>query len=190
MNKQKQIYLDLDGVVVNWTKAAMGLCGINADEPAVVNTLTREYDAIDKLVGWALLAKHINSAGTDYWVDLEFLPWGRQLVEYAINRVGSDNVAFVTSPGRFPHAPTGKFLWREKYYPGLNLVITKAKHLLAKENAILIDDDSRQIDAFKAAGGATFLWPNQYILHKDGNETTWMNLARAINATAGTLPGQ
>lgn len=166
--KNKQVLIDLDGVVVNWTKAAMGLCGIDANEPAVVETLLREYDAIDALVGWKTLADHINGAGVDYWVNLEFLPWGQQLVQLAINKVGKENVAFCTSPGRFPHAPTGKFLWREKNYRDLDIVITKSKHLLARPGTLLIDDDFRQIEKFHSNGGSTYMWPNQYILRKSG----------------------
>jgi 5'(3')-deoxyribonucleotidase len=102
------------------------------------------------------------------------------------SKAGGDNFAFVTSPGRFGFAPTGKFNWRQKNYPDLNLVITKSKHLLAAPDAILIDDDGRQIEAFDKAGGKGFLWPSQYQLRKDDKYlvATYQNLSKLITDVA------
>ena len=124
----------------------------------------------------------VEKIGPDFWVNLKMFPWAAGLVNIAINAVGEDNVAFLTNPGKFPSAATGKYLWWKQNYPNLGCVITKRKHYLANLSTVLIDDDAKMQMAFKEAGGLVWPWriQSELIEHSDWSDElaaleTWLD---------------
>lgn len=163
-----KIFLDLDGVVVDWLGGSLKVCGFSADDAGIRKHL-REGGMIDDVLpgGRKQLTSAVNAAGPAFWTDLEFLPWGRQLVALAQSFKETHDFAFLTSPGKFPLAAQGKVAWLLAHYPEESIIICRDKHLCASSAALLIDDADYQIQPFTRNGGRGYLWPNQYSL-QDG----------------------
>lgn len=163
----RTILVDLDGVVANF------LCAIaNAhDRPDItefINThafrkpstkLAPIFDIRRELqINDRDFYRPINKQGINFWSNIDLLPYAKELV-CKLLKLG--NVYFCTSPTIDPQSLAGKAKWIRKHFPGLHqrFVITRHKYLLAKPNAILIDDDPHNIDLFRANGGKVLLFP-------------------------------
>lgn len=104
----------------------------------------------------------INAVPT-FWEDLDFTPWGRELVSY-VQFKNEGVVKFVSCPTRQPDACSGKQKWIWKHFgkdfDGLTL--TEDKTICAKPNHILIDDREHHLAAFQKAGGISLTCPRQW----------------------------
>jgi len=154
-------FVDMDGVMTYWLKAACDVCGIDIHEKDLYSKLKDENMLLDK-TGYIKekdMWSKIDKAGTDFWANLEILPWAKKLIA-EMKKLG--DVYFLTSPGTCIPAPSGKMEWIEKHFPDLleKLIICKDKEMCANKNTILIDDSEKKIEAFRDAGGHAFLWPN------------------------------
>jgi len=160
-----KIFLDLDGVVVDWLGGSLKVCGLSADDSTIRQHL-REGNSIDDVLpgGRKQLTEAVNAGGPAFWTNLEFLPWGRRIVALAQQFKDTHDFAFLTSPGKFPLAAQGKVAWLLANYPDESIIICRDKHLCASANAVLIDDSDYQIKPFVCNSGNGYLWPNQYRL--------------------------
>lgn len=158
-----KIFIDLDGVIVDWSGGMLKLFNADANDPKLRPLLLNGDKIDDVFGGWDEVSRAVANRGPEFWTDLEFLPWGEKLIETVVTYFGATHdIAFLTSPGKFPSAGAGKMQWLLDNYPDMNLIICKYKHLCASPNAVLIDDAAYQIDPFIANGGFGILWPNQY----------------------------
>ena len=169
----KTIYLDIDGVIADWNKAALNLIGLNDEDPELRKTLEKaDYGLENVIPGFHEALDRVDRSGSEFWENLTLLPWANDLVNYLKLKAKSqqliqDNtrglsLMFVTSPGKWTGAGTGKMKWLEKHFPDLPYAICKDKYLLAAHDKLLIDDKPSAIRLFDKAGGTGFLWPNQY----------------------------
>ena len=129
-------YCDLDGVLANFNKAYYELTGVVLDghfynDPAFWNP--------------------INKAGVDFWVNLEWMPDGKELWNY----IKEYNPKILSAPSREDSSRIGKFDWVKRELPGVELILRTMKHKkdFAAPNAILIDDNKDNIKSWVDAGG-------------------------------------
>lgn len=158
-NKNKIIFLDLDGVLVNFVKGSLAELNVDIKD---IEIPARQYD----MTKWGNIGvknqeefwQIIDKKGAEFWAGLEKYPWADELVDYCLSKA---KVFFLTSPARNPLCSAGKMEWIQKYYPKLrrNVVLTPAKYLCANKNALLIDDSEHKIFPFKNAGGNICIFP-------------------------------
>lgn len=167
--KKLKIFIDFDGVISDWLKAACESNGL--DENKYKNQLKNSGVWLDHFIDEEKMWKNILKEGVDWWANLDLLPWAKKLVDTAQS---FGNVAFLTSPGNIykhtevaSHAAAGKVLWANKHFKNIPLIIAHKKELLATYNSILIDDSTEKIEKFEKSGGNVFLWPNQYKIIDD-----------------------
>jgi 5'(3')-deoxyribonucleotidase len=170
-NKQKKefrIFIDLDGVLSDFEKAACKLCDLDIEDPGVREHL-KSGGRIDKYVSDDDMWAKINEEGSKFWENLELFPWAKDL--YNTMKKKSDLVAFLTSPSYEPDCAAGKVKWITKNFDTTDFIITPEKHFCATPNSILIDDSQAKLDKFAKYGGNTFLWPNSLVF-EDNNKNS------------------
>jgi 5'(3')-deoxyribonucleotidase len=83
----------------------------------------------------------------------------------AARLVGQENVCIATSPTKCPESLAGKLDWIHRVMPPWmhrQYAITPRKHLLARPDALLIDDVEANIERFEAGGGRGVLVPRPW----------------------------
>lgn len=105
--------------------------------------------------------KVIDSYGEEWWANLELEEWANELIN--VVKFYDRDFTILTSPSRSHFAASGKILWLQKFFGKKfsNYIITPAKNKqkLANKNAILIDDNDRNCEQFRARLGYTILFP-------------------------------
>ncbi len=150
------IFVDLDGVMCNFTQAACKACGLDYEE--LKEDLKKE-DKIENHIGEDEMWKKIGEKGEEYWTGLELFPWAKKL--YKKLQEKSPYVCFLTSPNDNEVSLSGKAKWIKKHFDGTtDFFIGKPKWLCASGNKILIDDSKKKTDKFDEFGGNIFRWPN------------------------------
>lgn len=161
MTVSPEIYLDLDGVCVDFISAAIAAHGHDpnevldrwaADHPGEFypyKVLEMEVDSF-----WDLL----HSLGESFWVQLEPYPWFEEL-HAKLDEMG--HVVFCTSSTRAPSCLSGKLHWLQARFGAefQDYVLTAHKERLAHKSAFLIDDFDQNVDRFSARGGHGILFP-------------------------------
>jgi 5'(3')-deoxyribonucleotidase len=176
-NKMKniRIYVDLDGVLVDWLGGACKTCKINEYNPVIRKKL-KEGVSLESIIGEENMWSLIKEKGIDWWVGLKTLPWTYMLYD-ALCDFGYE-VTMLSSPGNlykypetFGSACAGKALWVKNHFSDAKLVLTRDKEVCATPHpvSILIDDSVKKVEKFKEYGGLAFLWPNKYKI-MDGEE--------------------
>jgi hypothetical protein len=167
----RKIFLDLDGVIVDFVPAAFAMGGV---------TLEKESDYPEGF-GWDIVGA-INKlrrasscpgcpiSGKQFWDSLNFEFWynlpmyrGAMGLITALEQYGE--VYFATSPTLAPSCVAGKYAWVKAYFPRFRkkLFIGASKDVFAaNEGAILIDDRDRNCDDFITAGGRSILVPRPW----------------------------
>jgi hypothetical protein len=144
--KKYKIFVDLDGVIVDWEK------GFTELSP---NKTYEEFKAEDKTSdAWRIIHK----AKSDWWANLSWLPEGKELWKY----IKKYNPTILSSPGKsnVEIVTKGKIEWiKRELGEDINYIIERDKHKYAKDKkTILIDDDKKKIDKWKLNGGTGILF--------------------------------
>jgi len=153
--KEYKIFLDMDGVIVNFIEAVHKLFGL---------TDFRDWEAMGK-------EKYvdINKTGEKWWSQMKWLSDGKKLWNY----IKDQDVTILSATPRDKVSRAiskeGKKKWLSKNigssYSNSALIVTAVdKQNYAAENHILIDDSPRNIRQWKSKGGIG-------ILHKNTNDT-------------------
>jgi 5'(3')-deoxyribonucleotidase len=156
------IFLDLDGVCVDFVGAALKLCG------APEGFVATKYDFFtDLFLSEADFWRLIDKAGWRFWSELPEYPWLDEMLK-ALKKQG--RVIFLTAPSSNPLSSYGKVKWfKTKFGPRFgDFILTNQKDLLAKDDStILIDDSPSNYQKWGKAGGSAFLFPQPW------NESLW-----------------
>jgi len=161
------ILLDMDGVLADFVGAALRVHGIGRETfDAVHERQPGNYDLAAPLgMTENEFWEPINQSGYRFWQDMEPTPWFDRVITLAEETVGQ-NWFIVTSPCRDRAACClGKHLWVENHLGRTfdRLIPTGYKHLLARKDAILIDDREETVEKFrKAGGGRGIVFPTQH----------------------------
>jgi len=159
------ILLDMDGVLTDFVGAALQVHGIGRKEFDVVY---ERYPAVYDFHPLGMTDDEfwepINKAGSKFWRDIKPTPWYDSMITLVEKSVGR-NWYIVTSPSRDRSACClGKCLWVEQHLGQSfdRMIPTGYKHLLARKDAILIDDRQETVEKFRAAGGRSIIFPTQH----------------------------
>ena len=152
----KTLYLDLDGVVVDFVRGVFKWYGKPA--PCLMDI---PWD-FDGQMGMSR-NKFWEGLTYDFWANLPFTPEGSMLLD-KVESVFHENVAIITSPPYTDGAVQGKIDWVKKNLPKYTrrTFVGNEKWLLAGENKILLDDHDKNTEPFVTHGGKAVLVPRPW----------------------------
>ncbi len=156
-----EIYLDMDGVCVDFIGAALRVQGYDAEQ------LLRHWreEQPGSLYPEALMGvpameffTHEHLSNSDFWAGLVPYPWFDHLYE-ELNRLG--HVVFLTAPTGQPGCVSGKHEWLINRFGSdfADFIFTRHKNRLAHGNACLVDDMPFNIAPFAKRNGHGVLFP-------------------------------
>ena len=156
-----EIYLDMDGVCVDFIGAAFSAQGYDAEE--MLKRWLEEHPG--SLYPEAIMDKpaekfftHQELHSSDFWANLEPYPWFEKLYE-ELNRIG--HVVFLTAPTGAPGCVSGKHEWLINRFGNdfHDFIFTRHKNRLAHPNAFLVDDMPFNTAPFSERNGHGVLFP-------------------------------
>lgn len=141
--KSPKIFVDLDGVIVNFDK---GFQDLGYPPPL-------EYqEKYGKDAFWKIMEEH-----PDFFKNLEWMPDGKELWNY----IKQYNPTILTAPPRkstMPYARKDKENWvKENIGKDVKVVVDSNKSQYAKKDYILIDDREKNTVPWESAGGTAIL---------------------------------
>jgi hypothetical protein len=142
-SKLFKIYLDMDGVIVDFDKRFESMFGMPP----------REFE---NNFGKEKFWEKIDAKGVGFWRGMDWMPGGQQLY----NRVAKHDHALLSSPSRSKTSKIGKHMWRKDNTPDTKLILAQSfnKKNYADKSNILIDDRADNIQQWKDAGGIGILY--------------------------------
>ena len=150
-----RVALDLDGVIVNFTKQGCKVMG----EPYPSNFVFSHYSWLFDKYGKHSCYKRMK--GHPFWTTMEKFPWSDRLIKM-VDTVTEGNWIFLTKPMADPYCYSGKAEWIRTHYPRYEkkLVICAAnKNNFARNQFdVLIDDKIENITDWNTAGGTGLFW--------------------------------
>lgn len=156
----KYIYVDLDGVIFDMCFAAASLFMPPTEARKLVDEWPIDCPDITVLLGISKgqFWKAVDNA-PNFWDNLPKFHWTDELVKYLHSL---DVPVFVcTSPSSNPDCVAGKLrsLQKNKIVKHRHFVITPHKFLLARPDAVLIDDNDKKCNEFRDNGGKVLQFP-------------------------------
>lgn len=156
-----KIFLDLDGVLANFVKA---MCFAHSQPDPYLNK--ESLGKFDMLPLMDLpVSEFWSPANTiEFWADMERLPDADAILEIVLDFVPAHEICLLTSPSPSPLSAAGKLLWIQRNYPSFSrrIMISAAKHFVAHENSLLIDDRDQNCNEFRDEGGQAILLPRPW----------------------------
>lgn len=147
---RKIILLDGDGVLIDWEG------GYTKYAQKFSSTRYPSYDAVTaRSRGDYSHQKWLDRFGSDFWNELDWLPWGKDLLSYCKSLAPT---LICTACTDHPSSAYGKIQWLNREVGDRNYIITGAKHALANHNTILVDDREKFIERYVSAGGPAILF--------------------------------
>jgi hypothetical protein len=167
MEGEPVIFFDMDGVLCNFIDPAAALHGL---DPRVLDWRAGHGlslgDATSRVFGLTLAEfwRPIHDAGAGFWSGLELTAWAADLVALGLKL---DDCLVATRPSSRGSSAAGKADWLAAHFGGrfampTGAVMTAQKDLLAAPGRVLVDDDDRNVSAWRAAGGAAVLVPQPW----------------------------
>ena len=158
------IFLDLDGVVINWAK---GIC----------DWFEIPYKP-EKITSWNAMPKLTNTTKNEFWEsiklscfweNLEFYSEAKDFIK-ALKNYGK--VILLSSPAI--GCAGYRQNWIQNNLPAFfskgRYILTSAKWACAHKDAILIDDSNNNYEAFYRAGGHALIYPQPWNMAGSMNE--------------------
>lgn len=164
MKKEKIIFLDMDGVLVDLLSAIESYFCL----PAGKLYKTKIPHSIHLDVGMTKEDFWNKFDNIDFWASLPKYPWSDDLIHCCLNKIDLGyRTMILTSPSKIAvNSATGKLMWLNKHYPFFisanEVIITNNKNSLAGDGRILIDDTIKKVNEFEYAGGKGILFPQKY----------------------------
>ena len=170
------IFLDMDGVCCDFDSGVARL--LNKKLPSVWPLGKSVGDVLD--TDFEEVREAVERKGEKFWTELHAYPWFKTLYK-ALEKEA--DVFFLTSPGPHASAGSGKQRWLNTQFGRYcdNLIVTRHKYLLAKDDAWLVDDSERNIKEFSDAGGKVVLFPQPW----NGNETPLNPVDKVLKTVRG-----
>jgi 5'(3')-deoxyribonucleotidase len=159
----------MDGTIVDFVGAALKLWDIDEinGDPAWHHVKTWDYipKIISEIRGSECTEKEfwdtLDKAGSQFWANLEWLPWGKDLFGLCREHC-PDSVVLMTTPSLSPSSASGKIEWINNNMPEnmhRRYALSPCKHHMAHPGAFLIDDGPHNYENFTMHDGNAYLWP-------------------------------
>lgn len=177
------VFIDLDGVLVDFMPAALRASGYGRFFERRPDIRGEDAWRVDELLpGCSKQEFWSRLDSAEFWRDLEILPHAHQIVE-AARAVG--RTVFLTSPNHNTGCCEGKLQWIRHHFPELqdSFVLTRQKELLAGPGRYLIEDHDPYLARFREHGGDGFLVPalwNSRWREAEQNSNWFVELARDL----------
>lgn len=159
MSHRPVCYLDLDGVLADFTAGAIALHNLPVTHAEVDSWDFHHrlgYTGEREREFWAPM-------GYDFWANL---PKTREHddVLATIKEVFQDRIVIATSPAPTPGCVEGKVAWIKKHLPEFSrrFIVGASKHLMAGPGKVLVDDYEVNAQRFEDHGGRSVLFPRLY----------------------------
>jgi 5'(3')-deoxyribonucleotidase len=156
-----RIFLDLDGVMVDFVKGAAELfkqdhASLLARWPAGVYDMESVLN-ISKEEFFDTLA----SGGEDFWANLPSYPYAGELYDHCASLAST---YILTAPTYDPRSLSGKMKWIHKMFGKdfRQYILTAKKEMCARNEHVLIDDHAVNVSRFKDHGGRAIMWPTPW----------------------------
>jgi len=159
--KINKIFLDLDGVIRDWSGGVCKWFGVKPVPNLIWNTLPnyicKEY-GISESYFW-------DKQDYNFWFGLKMFPRAQEILDL----LPTDKTCILTAPTLNNAGASQR--WIESNLPILfkkkNYLIGPAKHFCANSGTLLIDDSDINVEKFRKAGGNAILYPQSYNKNKD-----------------------
>lgn len=140
-----EVLLDMDGVLVNWVKAAGQLYGVDL----YADRANRGKWQCNEFVGLNY-DEFSRPMDLKFWTNLEWMPDGRTILAILEDQFGKENICLLSDPRGCVNAMEGKLRWIKQHMPGYEkrYLFGPAKFFAGAENRILVDDYDKNIDEF------------------------------------------
>jgi 5'(3')-deoxyribonucleotidase len=181
MNKNPTVYLDMDGVLVDFVGGLHLALGLYYD-PVTYPYKRGDYEmfpyAVEATKGRHTMDSLIQACRTvPFWANLSWDRRGRAIMRI-VERY-TDQAYLASYPMDHHDAWVGKLHWVDEHLPGYKsrlILMTAHKQLLARPGAILIDDRDDNISQFIEAGGQGYLVPQPWNSKHElfDSETDWL----------------
>jgi hypothetical protein len=150
------VYLDMDGVVANFFKAACLAHGWNPDDKDLQTWDFYKSRGITLEEFWKPIDNY------EFWIGVEEYPWAGDLVRCL--RALNYKIVFASIPSKSSAAFTAKVDWirQRKWYDGEEIILMLHKEQLAAPNRILIDDNDSNCDKWFCSGGRSYIFPQPW----------------------------
>ena len=166
-----KLFLDLDGVLIDWCKGAHEIHEITLDQHVWQYKLGPEGWDWHKTVG--MTSKELFEPMDKYfWENLEWTKDGREIFTLC-ETMFPDNMCFLTNPHNPSESIPGRLNWLDANCTKFKdrTLFGACKFVCARPNAVLVDDYDENIDDWRAHGGIGVLLPrpwnsNFYILNR------------------------
>lgn len=157
-NEKATIFLDMDGVMVDFFGGVRSLLGFPDDVVAERYDLPSHFpNHTEDTIKQAILMR-----GPSFWAELPALPFARAI--YA-NCIRYANTYFLTSPWGMEDAYSGKVSWLSRNleisrnFVVDHILVTDSKSLLAGPSRVLIDDLTYHCNDWSREGGISINYP-------------------------------
>ena len=150
-----KVYIDLDGVLVDFVSGIRKYFGINKKWPAgqweVAKALGIDPERLDYLM-----------CKEEFWAGLKPTVEFDRLVALLARSFGYQRLAICTTPHK--NHVAGKYEWIRKYaaWAENNVIFARDKSFYAEPKSILIDDKTSTILEFRSRGGIGILFPRPW----------------------------
>ena len=179
MNNFKYIYLDMDGVIVDFIGGVERVFGKPKEPPTCWN-FGKWYGLSERVMWNILQPAHDRNQIREFWTGLRMYPWATSL----ITELEQFNIKILltTTPSKAPESSSGKMAWIDThmYKYSRSFIITPIKEALSKDG-ILIDDSESNVDKFRKEDGTAILFPQPWNCHgveQDNRVVYTINLLR------------
>lgn len=138
--KIKKLFVDMDGVLVDFNEGYKKLTGIE------LVGYNNNFDGF-----W----DPINKGGVSFWSSLPWMPDGKILWNY----IGKYRPSLLSAPSKSNTSKIGKQLWVVQNIPHVKLILAarQDKRKYARSGYVLIDDREDNIKEWEDAGGTSIL---------------------------------
>ena len=166
----ERIFLDMDGVLVDFCVPAMRFHGVDIqseDHFPVAAGFDIELACCMRKPGFKKTSSEFWFAlDYDFWVNLKPYRNYRQIIDASVDRFGEDNVFISTTATLSAGCVAGKFDWIHENVPEFlhhKFFIGKHKEVFAANSStLLVDDCDDNCERFNRSGGNAILVPRPW----------------------------
>lgn len=158
------IFVDLDEVLADFVSAAAEVHGLTRAKLESRRT-PGSWDITDAIgINHNKFWEEIHKKGVGFWVEILPTNWFNDVINLMekVEKEFEIQWFVLSAPSRSVDCIIGKYQWIKDQIGRIDkLICTKHKHLLAKPDAVLIDDRYNNGINFITGGGRSILFPNQ-----------------------------
>ena len=153
-----KVFLDMDGVLVNFSDHSLLIHGIQPETWTTWDFHHKWFPSPEEQ------KKFWQPMGEHFWENLPWSSEGKELFANVERLVGIENIGILTTPCDTPGSMEGKKNWVRRELPQLvkRFWPGSTKGFMGSPGHVLIDDSDHNVEGFAASGGNGILMPRPY----------------------------